>query len=162
MTSQQKLIPFLCYAKENTELVREFCNKLKSEGWIDPWFDDEDLLAGQVWEDFVTEAVRESHAVIIFLSDKATKKDGFFQKEMKLALDIAAEKPHGTIFIIPIRIDDCEVPSVLGIFHYINYFGTDEQKAKVYSNLIASLKNRAQGLKIPTYSCQITFNLKTY
>jgi len=150
MTSQQKLIPFLCYAKENMELVREFCEKLKSEGWIDPWFDEEDLLAGQVWEDFVTEAVRESHAVIIFLSDVATKKNGFFQKEMKLALDTAAEKPHGTIFIIPIRIDHCDVPQVLRVYHYIDYFGTDEQKARVYDNLIASLKKRAQGLDIPT------------
>ena len=149
MTSQQKLIPFLCYAKENTEIVREFSGKLKSEGWIDPWFDEEDLLPGQLWENFVTEAVLDSHAVIVFLSNVAIKKDGFFQKELKLALDAAAEKPYGTIFIIPIRIDDCEVPQVLRIYHYIDYFGTEEQKAKVYENLIASLKTRAQGLGIP-------------
>ena len=148
MTSQPKLIPFLCYAKENKVVVREFCAKLKAEGWIDPWFDEEDILPGQVWQESVVNAVQESHAVIIFLSKIALNNEGFYQKELKLALDTAAEKPDGTIFIIPIRINDCEVPELLAKFQYVDYFGRDEHKDKVYASLIAALRQRAENLGI--------------
>jgi hypothetical protein len=142
------LIPFLCYAKENSTAVREFRERLKAEDWIDPWFDEEDILPGQMWEGSVVEAVHNSHAVIIFLSSTAVRTEGFFHKELKLALDAAAEKPDGTIFIIPIRLDACDVPERLKPYQYVDYFGDDEQKDRVYSSLIAALKIRAGSLGI--------------
>lgn len=143
-----KLIPFLCYAKENSTAVREFRERMKAEPWIDPWFDEEDILPGQMWEERVTEAVHNSHAVIVFLSSIAVRSEGFFQKELKLSLDAAAEKPDGTIFIIPIRLDDCDVPDRLLPYQYVDYFGDDGQKDRVYSSLIAALKIRAENLGI--------------
>ncbi|MCB0102221.1 MAG: toll/interleukin-1 receptor domain-containing protein [Anaerolineales bacterium] len=143
-----KLIPFLSYSKRNREKVLEFAVKLKASNWIDPWFDEEDILPGQVWESSVIHGVRNSHAVIIFLSTEALVSEGFFHKEIRLALDTAAEKPEGTIFIIPIRLDDCQVPDMLKKYQYVDYFGSIEQKEKVYSNLILSLKLRAAHLGI--------------
>ncbi|MDO9301932.1 MAG: toll/interleukin-1 receptor domain-containing protein, partial [Anaerolineales bacterium] len=143
-----KLIPFLCYAKENSTSVREFRQRLKAEDWVDPWFDEEDILPGQMWEGSVTEAVHNSHAVIVFLSSIAIRKEGFFHKELKLALDAAAEKPDGTIFIIPIRLDDCDVPDRLMPYQYVDYFGDEAHKDRVYSSLIAALKIRAENLGI--------------
>jgi len=145
---ESKLIPFLCYAKENQTVVREFGQRLKSEGWIDPWFDEEDILPGQIWQDSVINAVRQSHMVIVFLSKIAIASEGFFQRELKLALDTAAEKPEGTIFIIPICIDNCDVPDMLLRYQYVNYFGDNQHKERVYSSLIASLRNRAENLGI--------------
>jgi len=115
---------------------------------IDPWFDEEDILPGQMWEGSVTDAVHNSHAVIVFLSSIAVRTEGFFHKELKLALDAAAEKPDGTIFIIPIRLDGCDVPDRLQPYQYVDYFGDDEQKDRVYSSLIAALKIRAENLGI--------------
>jgi hypothetical protein len=143
-----KLIPFLCYAKENSTSVREFRERLRAESWIDPWFDEEDILPGEMWEASVVNAVRHSHAVIIFLSSYAVREEGFFHKELKLALDAAAEKPDGTIFIIPIRLDVCEVPERLRPYQYVDYFGDEEHKDRVYASLIAALKIRAQNLGI--------------
>ena len=143
-----KLIPFLCYAKENSAAVREFRERLKAEDWIDPWFDEEDILPGQMWEESVIEAVHQSHAVIIFLSSIAVRTEGFFHKELKLALDTAAEKPDGTIFIIPIRLDVCDVPERLRPYQYIDYFGDEAHKDRVYSSLISALKIRAGSLGI--------------
>ncbi len=143
-----KLIPFLCYAKENSTSVREFRERLKGEDWVDPWFDEEDILPGEKWEGSVADAVHNSHAVIIFLSSIAVRTEGFFHKELKLALDAAAEKPDGTIFIIPIRLDDCEVPVRLQPYQYVDYFGDQEQKDAVYSSLIKALKIRAGTLGI--------------
>jgi hypothetical protein len=143
-----ELIPFLCYAKENSLGVREFRERLKTENWIDPWFDEEDILPGQKWEERVIEAVHQSHAVIIFLSSTAVRKEGFFHRELKLALDTAAEKPDGTIFIIPIRLDVCDVPVRLRPYQYVDYFGDEAHKDRVYSSLVAALKFRAQNLGI--------------
>lgn len=146
--SKKKLIPFLSYSKVNRIAAREFAEKLKSEGWIDPWFDEEDILPGQVWEDVVANGVRNSHAVIILLSKNAVASEGFFQREIRLALDTVAEKPDGTIFILPIRLNDCEVPEMLKKYQYVDYYGGVDQKERVYTSLIASLKIRAEHLGI--------------
>ena len=149
MTTQaETLIPFLCYAKENVEIVRQLADRLKAEGWIDPWFDEEDILPGQLWEARVVQAVHESHAVIVFLSKVAVENEGFFHKELTLALDTAEEKPEGTIFIIPVRLDICDVPTRLNQYQYVDYFGDNLKKERVYKNLLASLKLRAAGLNI--------------
>ncbi len=147
-STNSKLSPFLCYAKENSAGVREFRERLRAESWVDPWFDEEDILPGQMWEGSVTDAVHNSHAVIIFLSSIAIRTEGFFHKELKLALDAAAEKPDGTIFIIPIRLDECEVPERLRPYQYVDYFGDAQHKDRVYSNLIKALKIRAENLGI--------------
>jgi hypothetical protein len=146
--SGEKLIPFLSYAKSNRFIVREFAARLKSTGWIDPWYDEEDILPGQLWQDSVVDAVRHSHAVIIFLSRVAVASEGFFQKELTLALDTAAEKPEGTIFIIPMRLNDCDVPDRLRQYQYVDYFGGEPRKEIVYTSLIASLRRRAESLGI--------------
>jgi hypothetical protein len=150
ITLPEKLIPFLCYSKENVATIRQLAERLKTEGWIDPWFDEEDILPDQKWEDRVVSAVRESHAVIVLLSKIAVESEGFFHKELTLALDTAEEKPEGTIFIIPIRLDICDVPQRLTQYQYVDYFGDEIQKERVYNNLMASLKLRAEGLAIKT------------
>ena len=144
----EMLIPFLCYSKGDKTIVREFCARLKREGWIDPWFDEEDILPGQKWQDSVIDAVRQCHAVIIFLSKAGVAHEGFFQKELNLALDTANEKPADTIFIIPLRLEECNVPDRLLPYQYVDYFGDNAAKLRVYESLLASLKLRARGLGI--------------
>ena len=94
----------------------------------------------------MTTGVRNSHAVIILLSKAAVASEGYFHKEVKLALETAAEKPEGTIFIIPIRLDECAVPMMLQKYQYVDYFGSDLQRERTYTNLITSLKMRAEHL----------------
>jgi len=151
MTSpSNQLIPFICYSKENTTAVRAFFTRLKQEEWIDPWFDEEDILPGEKWQDAVIKAVRASHAVIVFLSTLALKQQGFFHKELNIALDTANEKPEGTIFIIPVRLENCEVPERLSQYQYVDFFGSTEQEQRVYESLLASLKTIARKLDINT------------
>ncbi|MBI2371095.1 MAG: toll/interleukin-1 receptor domain-containing protein [Deltaproteobacteria bacterium] len=72
--------------------------------------DKEDLLPGQWWEQEIRKALKGSEFVIIFLSTASVAKRGYVQKEFKLALDVLNEMPVGTIYVIPVRLDDCEVP----------------------------------------------------
>jgi len=71
-----------------------------------------------------------------------------FHKELRLALDTAEEKPEGTIFIIPIRLDICDVPVRLSQYQYVDFFGDNLKKERAYQYLLASLKLRAAGLEI--------------
>jgi len=67
-------------------------------------------------------------------------KEGFIQKELRYAREISLEKPEGSIYLIPLRLDDCDVPRGLRFIQWVNYFGEDREEN--YENLLESLKIR--------------------
>jgi hypothetical protein len=148
MTSDRKLRVFLCYASQDKPVVRELYQRLNSEGWIDPWLDEEKLLPGQDWDMEIEKAVENADAVIVCLSNNSVNKEGYIQKELRFVLDIALEKPEGEIFIVPIRLDDCEIPRKIRSWHYVDYFPVSYQSVAL-QKLLDSLKIRAEKLGIP-------------
>ena len=46
----RKLRVFLCHSSQDKPIVRELYQRLNTEGWIDPWLDEEKLLPGQDWD----------------------------------------------------------------------------------------------------------------
>lgn len=131
---------FLCHASQDKPAVRELSRRLFAEGWIDPWLDEKKLLPGQDWRLEIEDAVETSDIILICLSSNSVTKEGFVQKEMKYARDMALEKPDGTIFLIPLRLDKCEIPRGLRSFQWVDYFG--ERELEAYSALIESLRLR--------------------
>jgi hypothetical protein len=115
--------------------------RLRAEGFA-PWMDIEDLLAGQDWKREITIAVENSDAVIVCLSPTANKKKGFVQAERKLALEIAAQQPAGTIFLVPLKIGACELPEELKKLHAV-----DLTIDRNYEMLLRSLRVRAESLR---------------
>ena len=107
--AKRPLKVFLCHASGDKPPVRELYKRLVSEG-VDAWLDQEKLLPGQDWRMEIPRAVREADVVVICLSNKSITKEGYIQKEIKFALDSAEEKPEGTIFLIPARLEECAVP----------------------------------------------------
>ena len=128
---------FLCHSSGDKQPVRDLYRKLTSDGFV-PWLDEENLLPGQVWEAEITKAVRSSHVVIVCLSKASTTKAGYVQKEIKVALDVADEQPEGTIFIIPLRLEECTVPDRLKKWQWVDLFNQ-----KGYQKLVVALKTRA-------------------
>ena len=106
-----------------------------------PWLDEEDLIAGQDWQQEIPRAVRRSHVVVVCLSSQSTSKAGYLQKEIKFALDVLDEQPEGMIFIIPARLEPCDVPASLGRFHFADLFSP-----KGYDKLKRALELRASQL----------------
>lgn len=80
--------------------------------------------------------------VIVFLSTTSVSKEGYIQKELRYALDIALEKPEGTIFIIPVRLDDCVIPRKIKDLQYIDFLSA-EKNNDADEKLLDSLKYRA-------------------
>ncbi len=131
---------FLSYASQDKPIVRELSRRLVGEGWIDTWQDEKNLLPGQDWRVKIEEAVEEADVVVIVLSQHSVSKEGHVQKELRYAREIALEKPEDTIFLIPLRLDECEVPRGLRFYQWVDYF--EEKKDSSYKALIASLKLR--------------------
>jgi hypothetical protein len=99
MTSTRKLKVFLCHASEDKPKVRELYKKLATETWIQPWLDEEDLLPGQDFDLAIYKAARDAD-IIICLSTISIKKEGYVNKEIRRALDVADEKLEDTIDLL--------------------------------------------------------------
>jgi hypothetical protein len=145
MTDEKRpLKVFLCHASADKPKVRELYRYLKRRG-LQPWLDAEELLPGQNWQVEIPKALETSNAIIICLSKGSVDKEGYVQKEIKFALDKALEMPEGRIFLIPARLEECDVPRSLNSYHWVDLF--DESG---YSKLMKSLKVRASQLERAT------------
>lgn len=128
---------FLCHSSNDKPKVRELYKQLRRDGFK-PWLDEEDLLPGQDWQQEIPNAVRKSDIVLVCLSKSSVNKIGYIQKEIKYALDVADEQPDGAIFLIPVKLEECEVPPRLKKWQWVNLFNDNG-----YQRLIRSLDERA-------------------
>jgi formylglycine-generating enzyme required for sulfatase activity len=58
-------------------------------------------------------------------------------------LDVADEQPEGAIFLIPARLEQCEVPDRLSRWQWVNLY-----EAKGYERLMRALRTGAEALGI--------------
>ena len=121
LKSGEPLKLFLCHANEDKPAIRDIYNQLIVIG-VQPWLDEEDILPGKDWPFEIKKAVQNSDVVIVFLSRNSVGKTGFFQKEIKIALDAADERPEGKIFIIPAKLEDCDVPDRLSNKQWVDLY----------------------------------------
>ncbi len=98
---------FISYGKEDIETAKKLRDDLEKAG-IKTWLDEEDLLPGQNWKKIISREIKESSYFLALLSSESLSTRGFVQKELKMALDLLDEFPEDEIFVIPVRIDECE------------------------------------------------------
>src|SRR5688572_16614255 len=115
---------FLCYAREDADAVSLLYQKLKAARF-NPWMDIEDLKPGEQWRDAIDQAIRSASFVLACLSDSSVSKRGMVQKEMRAALEVWQEHLDSDIYLIPVRLTDCAVPSLLAQFQWVDYFAED-------------------------------------
>ena len=90
----------------------------------------------------IRKAVREADVVVVCLS-KQFNQAGFRQKEVRLVLDTAMEKPEGEIFIIPARLEECDNLESLRKWHWVDLFEADG-----YEILMRALRVRAVKIQV--------------
>jgi hypothetical protein len=112
---------FICYAREDEEQIKGIYRRLADSGFK-PWMDTEDLLPGESWEHGIERAIQRADIFIACISSNSTKKRGFVQKEITRALEVLRGKLDGDIYIIPVRLDDCEVPESLKQLTWVDLF----------------------------------------
>ena len=102
---------FLAHASEDKAAVTQLYQRLKKSGF-QPWLDKVDLLPGQSWRAEIPKAIKNSQVFIACLSQKSVQKQGYVQREFRMALNVMADRPPGQIYLIPVRLDDCQIPEL--------------------------------------------------
>lgn len=139
--TKRPLKVFLCHAHADRDSVKTLYTRLTADG-VDAWLDKENLLPGQDWELEIRKVVREADVVVVCLS-KQFNQAGFRQKEVRLALDTAMEKPEGEIFIIPARLEECDTLESLRRWHWVDLF-----EGNGYEVLVRALWARANSIGV--------------
>ncbi|MFM6058229.1 MAG: TIR domain-containing protein, partial [Microcystis aeruginosa] len=123
---------FLAHASEDKPAVLALHERLKQAGYK-PWLDKKDLIAGQNWRSVIPKAIADSQLFIACLSQRSIAKQGFVQREFKMALNQYADRPPNSIYLIPLRLDECEIPDLrqeeyglnLRDLHWLDYWEED-------------------------------------
>jgi TolB protein len=115
------------------------------------------LRLSEKWKPCIQEAIRHSDFFLACLSTNSVSKRGYLQKEIKDALDIWQEKLDSDIYLLPARLEDCEVPESLGDFQWVNLFEGNGWtrlvkaiQAGMERRTAADDKERAQPVPTPT------------
>jgi CheY-like chemotaxis protein len=132
---------FLCHAKEDKQSIIQLYEKLKEHG-VNPWMDEKDILPGQDWKLEIRQAIRNCHTVLVCLTEHSVSKRGYVQKEIKFALDTSEREPEGAIFVVPVRFEECSVPSRLQYAQWLDLF-----EENGFDTLLEALERRANALE---------------
>lgn len=134
---------FISYASADRPKAQKLHAYLVSKG-AEPWLDTENLLPGQDWKMEIARALDETDLVLLCLSKHSVSREGYVQKEMRLALDRALEIPPGEIFLIPARLEEVELPYSLREYQSVDLFTETGMRKLVKSlNLRAEKVNAA-------------------
>lgn len=104
---------FLSYASEDKDsFVRDFAIKLRAKHGVDLWLDDWEIKLGDSLIDEIFEGGLKHADVVIIVLSKASVTKPWVRKELNVAA-YKRIKEEKKLRIIPVIIEDCEVPEVL-------------------------------------------------
>lgn len=127
---------FLCHSSGDKESVRTLHRRLSKAG-VECWFDEEDIIPGQDFDFEIRKALRRCRYVIVCLTRHSTTRVGYVQKELRYAIDLAKEQPHGEIFLIGARLEQCSVPDDLRHLNYVDLYAWNG-----FERLLRSLRDK--------------------
>jgi len=125
--SRQPIRVFLIYAHSDKESVRNLHTRLVKDG-VKVWLDTERLLPGQDWQYEIRQAILTSDAVIVCLSRRFDKQKGYRHEELKIALEKVNWLPDDETFVIPVRLEECDMPDSLRRLHRVDLFEAEGTK----------------------------------
>ena len=118
---------FISHAREDREIAEKLFDFLSSNRY-DPWMDKKKILPGQTWDLEITSALDKADYIILVFSKISVSKRGYVQKEFSDALRYCEEKLDSDIFIIPCKIDDCEIPKKFQKYQWVELNEPDSFK----------------------------------
>jgi TIR domain len=122
METRRKQV-FLSYARNDLKHAERLYEDLSKDPGVHIWFDKRDLLPGIKWRPAIRKAIRESSSFVALFSKQGTSTRGFRNTELSQALEIVKEFPDDQIFLIPTKLEECEVPNdEVGEFNFAMLF----------------------------------------
>jgi hypothetical protein len=100
---------FISYAGEDVDFANDLATKLRAKG-LDVWLAKWEILPGDDLVDQVFEkGLKDAHVVIVILSQASVDKP-WVRAELNVA---AVRRINGLTKLIPVVLDDCEIPEAL-------------------------------------------------
>src|SRR5271157_5477457 len=140
MTNLGKPEVFIGYAHEDLADAKRLYDDLREAG-VDAWIDTEKLLPGQNWPIEIEKNIRSSRFFLAILSAHSISKRGYSQTELSSALEILKEVPESEIFIIPVRLEECELPYKFRNIQWVDMFPASAWKKGLKKILISIGRN---------------------
>jgi predicted nucleotide-binding protein len=109
---------FIIYAKEDLQAAKKIAELLKERGF-EPWLDVEQIEAGQIWGNAISDALDESVMAIVLLS-KNFPRSTIATRELKQAISKMQSGDRNSSPIIPIKLDEVDIPSDLSHIQYVD------------------------------------------
>jgi len=100
---------FLSHSSKDKLFVGRLATDLKSRG-VPVWFDQWELRVGDSLNEKIEQGISQSGWLAVVLSKNSASSD-WVQKELRAAQ--ARELRDRNVFVLPIIIDDCEIPLFL-------------------------------------------------
>ena len=115
---------FISYARVDVARGREVYQWL-TRGGLDCWMDEVYLRVGQNWKQEIDKVIRTCQIFVACLSSKAVDHRGFFQTELRTAYEVWKTVPPQHVFLLPIRLDECEIPMEIRDLHCLDFFAPE-------------------------------------
>ena len=147
--AEKKKHVFLSYCRDNQAEVAQLREDLIAAGEIVWW--DGQLLVGQDWKLEIHKAIKSAYAIVICLSQQfeARIQSGAYP-ELRDAIDEYRQCAPGSIYLLPVRLSACEIPSLridgatmLDSLHYIDLFPEHHRTTRV-QELVHAIQAAAQ------------------
>jgi hypothetical protein len=100
---------FIAYINEDTRPALRLAEGLNAAG-VKTWIDKQRLLPGQDWRRAIERAIDRADFFVACFSRRATRKRGQFPYELRYALRCAERMPLDETFLMPVRLEHCELP----------------------------------------------------
>ncbi len=136
---------FLSYAREDSAVAEKIFLGLQRRG-LKIWKDDKSLRIGDVFDNKIKQAIKESDFAITLLSSKSVSKIGYIQKELRQILEMSQFRPRACAFVLPIKLDNCEIPLEIADFNWIEYSDDEESFLdRLSDDIKAHFKEHSEG-----------------
>ncbi len=111
-TSDSKVLVFINYVSEDTNLVNDFVTKLEAKG-VNVWFAKTEVKYGDDFQGKIEEAFKRTKFVLACCTKAYFNKNGWQKDEVRWAT--ISEKEKRTTMLIPIKLNTCKVEGLLQI-----------------------------------------------
>ena len=115
------------YTHEDIGSAKKIYHDLKRYG-LDVWIDYEHVLPGQSWKSAIEEIIKQCKYCLALISSNTTSENGFLRNELKFILELLSRHPELNIYLLTVRLDDCEPSLKNSGINFIDLFPEDQYR----------------------------------
>jgi hypothetical protein len=144
---------FISYVREDAERVTDLVRALQAAD-VPVWTDKTKLTPGEDWQLTIRKAIQSNALAFlaVFSANSQARGRSYQHEELNLAVDQFRQHPPGRVWLIPVRLDDCELPDyplgsgrTLDSLQRVDLFG-DDAKDELIRLVAAVLRVLGEGV----------------